>query len=83
MSKILSSRLLNSSLGNNNLLYKSIMTSSAVRAKKLLEGLKDNPYFDKYAGAIAKLQQTNPDEFISRIEETEKKKRPSSKYNNL
>ncbi|XP_074095815.1 methionyl-tRNA synthetase, mitochondrial isoform X2 [Cotesia typhae] len=77
MIKILSLRLLNSSLGNNNLLYKNIMTSSAVRAKKFLEGLKDNPYFDKYAGAIAKLQQTNPDEFISRIEETEKKKRPS------
>ncbi|CAD6208061.1 GSCOCG00010335001-RA-CDS [Cotesia congregata] len=77
MSKILSLRLLNSSVVNNNFFYKNIMTSSAVRAKKLLEGLKDNPYFDKYAGAIAKLQQTNPDEFISRIEETEKKKRPS------
>ncbi|KAK0159260.1 hypothetical protein PV328_010157 [Microctonus aethiopoides] len=52
---------------------KSIMTTNSARAKKVLETLKDNPYFDKYAASIARLQQTNPDEFFSRIEAQEKK----------
>ncbi|XP_011298072.1 ATP synthase mitochondrial F1 complex assembly factor 1 [Fopius arisanus] len=51
---------------------RNIMTTPA-RAKKLLESLKDNPYFDKYAPAITRLQQTNPEEFISRIEEQQRK----------
>lgn len=59
---------------------RTIMTTS-VRAKKLLETLKDNPYFDKYAGAITKLQQTNPEEFISRIEEKEKQQKMKGKVN--
>ncbi|XP_034937824.1 methionine--tRNA ligase, mitochondrial-like [Chelonus insularis] len=57
---------------------RSIMTTST-NAKKFLDALKDNPYFDKYAGAIAKLQQTNPEEFLSKIEENEKKKKRVNK----
>lgn len=66
---------------------KSIMTTNSARAKKVLETLKDNPYFDKYAASIARLQQTNPDEFLSRIEAQEKKHKhgntDGSKYNKI
>ncbi|XP_063978535.1 methionine--tRNA ligase, mitochondrial-like [Diachasmimorpha longicaudata] len=51
---------------------RNIMTTPA-RAKKLLESLKDNPYFDKYAGAITRLQETNPEEFVSRIVDQQRK----------
>ncbi|XP_015110982.2 methionine--tRNA ligase, mitochondrial [Diachasma alloeum] len=51
---------------------RNIMTTPA-RAKKLLESLKDNPYFDKYAAAITRLQETNPEEFVSKIEEQQRK----------
>lgn len=43
------------------------------RLEKVLDNLQKNPYFEKYAQKIAKLQQTNPDEFLQRIEEQEKK----------
>lgn len=48
-----------------------IMTSRA-RLEKVLEELQKNPYYDKYAGKIAKLQQTSPDEFLQRVERQEK-----------
>lgn len=48
-----------------------IMTSRA-RLEKVLEELQKNPYYDKYAGKIAKLQQTSPDEFLQRVEQQEK-----------
>ena len=34
----------------------------------------DNPYFEKYAQKIAKIQQTSPEELVARIEEQTKKK---------
>ncbi|XP_011702853.1 PREDICTED: methionine--tRNA ligase, mitochondrial [Wasmannia auropunctata] len=51
-----------------------IMTSRA-RLEKVLEELQRNPYYDKYAGKIAKLQHTSPDEFLQRVEQQEKKVR--------
>lgn len=48
-----------------------IMTSRA-RLDKVLEELQKNPYYDKYAGKIAKLQQTSPEEFLQRVEQQEK-----------
>ncbi|XP_043275600.1 methionine--tRNA ligase, mitochondrial-like isoform X2 [Venturia canescens] len=49
-----------------------IMTSLP-RMEKALEHLKTNPYFEKYAKNIAKLQETNPEEFLARVEQREKK----------
>lgn len=49
------------------------MTSS-IRAEKVVEELKNNPYYEKYAQKIASLQQTSPEEFLSRIEANEKAK---------
>lgn len=42
------------------------------RSEKVLEELQKNPYYDKYAEKIAKLQQTSPEEFLQRVEQQEK-----------
>lgn len=44
------------------------MTSSS-DLNKAVDELQKNPYFDKYAQKIAKLQQTSPEEFLNRIEQ--------------
>lgn len=59
----------------NNILIRTIMATS-VRAEKALEDMKNNPYFEKYSKKIAALQQTSPEEFLSRVEAHEKKKKP-------
>ncbi|TGZ48653.1 Methionyl-tRNA synthetase, mitochondrial [Temnothorax longispinosus] len=51
-----------------------IMTSRA-RLEKVLEELQRNPYYDKYAEKIARLQQTSPQEFLQRVEQQEKETR--------
>lgn len=44
-------------------------------AKEALEDLKKkNPYFEKYASKIATLQETSPEEFLSRVEVVNTKK---------
>lgn len=70
--------LRNIKLGSNNIFIKSIMTSAA-RCDKVVEELEKNPYFEKYADKIAKLQQTSPQELVSRFEEqkTKSKSTPS------
>lgn len=43
--------------------------SAQRRAQEALEKIKEkNPYFDKYADKIAKLQQTSPEEFLERVD---------------
>lgn len=43
--------------------------SASLRAEEALEKLKEkNPYYEKYAEKIAKLQQTSPDEFLERVD---------------
>lgn len=43
--------------------------SAQRRAQEALEKIKEkNPYFDKYADKIAKLQQTSPEEFLARVD---------------
>lgn len=43
--------------------------SAQLRAEEAIEKLKEkNPYFDKYADKIAKLQQTSPEEFLNRVD---------------
>ncbi|KAK9695586.1 ATP11 protein [Popillia japonica] len=53
--------------------------TSAARCDKVVEELEKNPYFEKYADKIAKLQQTSPQELVSRFEEqkTKSKSTPS------
>ncbi|EFN84945.1 ATP synthase mitochondrial F1 complex assembly factor 1 isoform X4 [Harpegnathos saltator] len=46
--------------------------TSRTRLEKVLEELQKNPYYDKYAGKIAKLQQTSPEEFLQRVEQQKK-----------
>jgi hypothetical protein len=47
---------------------KKLIMTSRVRFEKVFEDLQANPYFSKYAHKISKLQQTNPEEFLQRIE---------------
>ncbi|XP_011878831.1 PREDICTED: methionine--tRNA ligase, mitochondrial [Vollenhovia emeryi] len=51
-----------------------VMTSRA-RLEKALEELQRNPYYDKYAEKLARLQQTSPAEFLQRVGQQEKKSR--------
>lgn len=54
-----------------------MFTTSKVLSKEQIEELQANPYFDKYAEKIAKLQKTNPEEFLSRIEAKSAKDKPA------
>jgi len=47
-----------------------MFTTSKILSKEQIEELQKNPYFDKYADKIAKLQKKNPEEFLARIEAT-------------
>ena len=40
-----------------------------------MDDLKKNPYFEKYADKIAKLQQTSPEEFLDRLGKAEEEKK--------
>lgn len=43
--------------------------SAMRRAEEALDNMKEkNPYFDKYAEKIARLQQTSPEEFLERVD---------------
>ncbi|KAJ9582667.1 hypothetical protein L9F63_022988 [Diploptera punctata] len=53
--------------------YRSIMTSS-YRTAKAIEELQNNPYYEKYSKKIATLQNTSPEEFMSRLQEHQEKK---------
>lgn len=55
------------------------MTTPALKAKEAVDALKGNPYFEKYAKKIAKLQQTSPEELLSRLDAFEKEKDDSDK----
>lgn len=53
------------------------MMSAQLRAEQAIEEMKKkNPYFDKYAQKISKLQQTSPEEFLNRLDSVEKAKAP-------
>lgn len=54
-----------------------MFTTSKVLSKEQIEELQANPFFDKYAEKIAKLQKTNPEEFLSRIEAKSAKAKPA------
>lgn len=53
----------------NKTLVRNIAMSAQRRAEEALDKLKDkNPYYEKYADKIAKLQQTSPEEFLERVD---------------
>ncbi|XP_015433104.1 PREDICTED: methionine--tRNA ligase, mitochondrial-like [Dufourea novaeangliae] len=54
---------------------KRFIMTSRMRLEKVLEDLQKNPYFDKYAEKIAKLQKTSPDEFLQRVDNQAQKSR--------
>ncbi|XP_076758446.1 methionyl-tRNA synthetase, mitochondrial [Xylocopa sonorina] len=62
----------NNLIGTKSYNKRFIMTTRT-KLEKVLENLEKNPFFDKYANKIAKLQQTSPEEFLQRIESQEKK----------
>lgn len=56
---------------------RSITMSAKLRAEEAVEEMrKKNPYFEKYASKIAKLQQTSPDELLDRLKQVEETKAP-------
>ncbi|XP_045460831.1 ATP synthase mitochondrial F1 complex assembly factor 1 [Harmonia axyridis] len=72
----------------NRLSYNKTIMTTATRTKKAVEELEQNPFFDKYAEKIAKLQQTSPEEFLKRVETKEQtqnkqKKAAESQYSQL
>ncbi|CAG9765313.1 unnamed protein product [Ceutorhynchus assimilis] len=58
---------------SKQLTQKNIMTTPR-KMQEVLDDLKGNPYYDKYAQKIAQIQQTAPEEFKSKIVDLEKKK---------
>jgi len=54
-----------------------MFTTSKVLSKEQMEELQKNPFFDKYAEKIAKLQKTNPEEFLNRMEAKSQKDQPA------
>ncbi|XP_075236014.1 ATP synthase mitochondrial F1 complex assembly factor 1 [Lycorma delicatula] len=56
--------------------FKSIMTSE-FRAVEAVDELKNNPYYNKYSKKISALQQSLPEEFLSRLEVNVKKNKPN------
>lgn len=46
---------------------RNFMMSARLKSEQVLEELKEkNPYFEKYAAKISKLQSTNPEELLNR-----------------
>lgn len=51
--------------------------SAKLRSEQAIEELKKkNPYFEKYAGKIASLQQTSPEDFLNRLDSIGSKNKP-------
>lgn len=58
---------------------RGIQMSSQQRAKEVLDEMKEkNPYYDKYAEKIAKLQNSSPQEFLQRMDKVDPKKKITS-----
>ena len=51
--------------------------AAQLRAEEAIDEMKKkNPYYEKYATKISKLQQTLPEEFLSRVDTVVDKKKP-------
>lgn len=54
--------------------------TTSIMSEEQIEELKTNPYYNKYADKIAKLQKTSPEEFLNRLSAHEEvKKAPAPK----
>lgn len=62
---------------------KRCIMTSRTRLEKVLENLQKNPYYDKYAEKIAKLQQTSPEEFLQRVDQQDKARKTKGTYKSL
>lgn len=61
-----------------------IKMSAQQRAKEVLDEMKEkNPYYDKYAEKIAKLQNSSPQEFLQRMDKVDSKNKPSKESKRL
>lgn len=56
---------------------------SGQRLEKAIDDLKENPYYAKYASKIATLQETSPEEFLSRVEERKQHKQKSKEVTSM
>ena len=54
------------------------LSNTSVRMEKATDELRENPYYEKYANKIANLQQTSPEEFLSRLNKHKKEEKPTS-----
>lgn len=53
-----------------------MMSSAREQSEKVLAEMKEkNPYFEKYAQKISKIQETSPEEFLGRLEAVEKEQK--------
>ncbi|KAM7363518.1 ATP synthase mitochondrial F1 complex assembly factor 1 [Cochliomyia hominivorax] len=56
-------------LSVNKSIVRNITMSAQRRAQEALDKMKEkNPYYEKYADKIAKLQQTSPEEFLEKVD---------------
>ncbi|XP_053671728.1 ATP synthase mitochondrial F1 complex assembly factor 1 isoform X2 [Anopheles nili] len=52
------------------------MSSAREQSEKVLEEMKEkNPYFEKYSNKIAAVQQSSPEDFLSRLSSVDKEKK--------
>ena len=55
--------------------------TSSIMSKEQIDELEKNPFYEKYAGKISKLQKTSPEEFLKRLGEAEdQRKKASNKF---
>lgn len=66
-------------LSTSSLKYQRSIVTTTMNVNKVEEELKSNPYFEKYAGKIAKLQKISPEEYLSRLETIVDDKRKGKK----
>jgi len=65
---------ISSNIQINKLSQRGFQTSRTMTEEQV-EELKKNPYFDKYADKITKLQKTSPEEFLGRLSAHEEMKK--------
>jgi len=72
-----SSRILNST--RISISHSRGFRTTSIMSEEQIEELKKNPHYAKYADKIAKLQNTSPEEFLSRLSAQEERKKVTSK----
>ncbi|XP_077981740.1 ATP synthase mitochondrial F1 complex assembly factor 1-like [Glandiceps talaboti] len=60
---------------------RDLQTATSVYQKADGDGLEGNPYYSKYSAKIEEMRRTNPEEFKTRFEQKENRKKASAKVN--